>query len=213
VRLDKQNHTIKNLKMNNQIALKRVNIKIIGILLITIGTVGCAALGTKTISKSNNLNAYEINNIGYSQIANEDNLNKIRPNTSNLYQSTLEDFFTKNSIQTSKYNLSSFESFEDIDKTEIIKLCSENGLDGFICGKIKYKFVNNYYMYIPLGKSEDAYVEIQLYDKNGLSILHTKHNTSMGNSYMMPPKAEQTIRDGTLGALKQIMKELIKNHL
>lgn len=90
----------------------------------------------------------------------------------------------------------------------LMKLCQEYGLDGYLCTQIKYKFADNYYMYIPLGSSEDAYVEIKLFDKNGLLLLHTKHNTSAGNSYMMPPKAEQTVRDGTVGALKQISKEI-----
>ena len=66
-------------------------------------------------------------------------------------------------------------------------------------------------MYIPLGKSEDAYVEMKLFDKNGVLIVHTKHNTSAGNSYMMPPKAERTIKDGTVGALRQIIKEIEKS--
>lgn len=113
-----------------------------------------------------------------------------------------------------KYNLSKFELFDEIDTTEISKICKENSLDGYLCTQIKYKFGDYYYSFAFLGQSEDTYIEIKLYDSTGKLILHTKHNTAMGNSYMMPPKAEQTIKDGVFGNLKQILKELnkIKKH-
>jgi len=182
--------------------------RIYGLLLIVVILSGCAALGTKTILKSSNLNAYQFTRIGYTQIADEELLNEIRPNTSNIYDSTIKNFFNKNNIIAIGLFLPNFFSIEGIDKTEIVRMCQEQKLDGIICTQVKYKFFNNYYGCIPLGKSEDAYVEMQLYDKNGLLLLHTKHNTYAGNSYMMPPKAEKTIRDGTEGTLKQIMKEI-----
>ena len=180
------------------------------IVVATLFLSGCAALGTKTIYKENKLNVYNFNNLGYSQVANEDIINKIRPNTSKIYESAIKEYFLNKPIKIKKCDLEKFNSIDDIDTTEIIKLCTENNLDGYICTQIKYKFSNNYYMYIPLGKSEDAYVSMKLFNKNGHLVLYTIHNTSTGNSYMMPPKAEKTIRDGTIGALKQIFKEIEK---
>jgi hypothetical protein len=186
--------------MKNKIA----NIWVFSIIILS----SCAAFGTKTIYKSNNLNSYDFNKLGFSQPANEMTLNKIKENTSKIYQNAIENYFTNKKIKIEKHDLTKFESINSIDTEEIKKICNDNNLDGYICTQIKYKFVDNYYMFIPLGKSEDAFVEMKLYDKNGMLIINTKHNTSAGNSYMMPPKAEQTIKDGTVGALKRIMKEI-----
>jgi hypothetical protein len=192
--------------------LSRLNcLNLGGLLIIILISSGCAAFGTKTITKSSNLNTYEIKRLGYSQLASEEILNKIRPNTSNIYQSAIEEFYANKTVRIEKYNLTKFESIENIDTSEIIKLCKVNGLDGYLCTQIKYKFVDYYYMFIPIGQSEDAYVDVILFDKNGLQLLHTKHNTYVGNSYMMAPKAEQTVSDGTFGALKQISKEIEKS--
>ncbi len=183
-------------------------IVIVGLLIFITILSGCSALGTKTIYKTNNLNSYNLQKIGYSQLASEERLNKIRPFTSKIYQVAFENYFSNKTLKIEKHDLSKFELIENIDTTEIIKICSDYDLDGYICTQIKYKFVDNYYNYIPIGKSEDAYVEMKLFDNHGKLILYTKHNTSAGNSYLMPPKAEQTIRDGTVGALKQIIKEI-----
>jgi len=172
---------------------------------------GCAGLGTRTVYKSPNLNSYSFKKIGYSQPAREDVLDKIRPNTSKLYEAAFEEFFTNKRIKIEKYSLTRFESISEPDTNEIKSICQEKDLEGYICTEINYKFVDNYYMFIPLGKSEDAFVEMKLFDKNGVLIINTMHNTSAGNSYMMPPKAEQTIEDGTVGALKRIIKEIEKN--
>jgi len=197
--------------MINQSLSKKGLLNLVSIITLIIILSGCAALGTKTISVSNNLNIYEFKKLGYSQPASEEFLNKIRQNTSNIYQEAIEEYYSEKKIKIEKHSLSKYELIDNIDVSEIIKLCQEHGLDGFLCTQIKYKFVDNYYMIIPLGRSEDAYVEIKLFDKNGLLLLHTKHNTSAGNSYMMPPSAEQTVYDGTVGALKQITKEIEKS--
>lgn len=39
-------------------------------------------------------------------------------------------------------------------------------------------------------------------------MLHTKHNTHMGNSYFDFPDAERTVKDGTTGALGRVLKEM-----
>lgn len=167
---------------------------------------GCAAIGTKTIYKTNNLNNYDFNNLGYSQPASENVLNSIRSNTSRVYYSAFNEFFSNEKLKIEKYELRNFELIDIVDTSEIKRICTENNLDGYICTQIKYRFVHSF------GMSEDAYVEMKLYNYNGFLIIHTKHNTYAGNSYMMPPKAEQTIRDGTIGALKRIFKEIEKSN-
>ncbi len=187
------------------------NIIFLVILLFTLVLSGCSVVGTRTLYKTDNLNKYDFKKIGYSQPASDSLLNIIRPSTSKIFNLAFNDFFTNKALDIVKCRLKDFELIDKIDTAEIIRICSEKNLDAYICTQIKYKFVSNYYMYIPLGKSEDVYVEMKLYDKNGTLIIHTKHNTYMGNSYMMPPKAEKTIRDGTFGTLKRIFKEIEKS--
>ena len=187
---------------------KREYFTIGGLLILVLLISGCAALVTITIQKANNLNSYEINKLGYSQLASEEILNSIKSNTSIIYQSNVEEFFSNESIVAEKYTLSKFESIDTIAVSEIVELCQKNDLDCYLCTQIKYKFALYFYMFIPLGKSEDVIVDMKLFDKQGVLMLHTMHSTSAGNSYMMPPKAKKTVRDGTLGALKQIMKEI-----
>jgi len=186
---------------------------IVGILIFSTIFSGCAAIGTTTIYKTNTLNSYNFKKLGYSQLAREERLNKIRPFTSRIYQVAIEDYCSNQALKIEKHDLPNFEKIENVDTTEIIKICIDNDLDGYICTQIKYKFVDNYYDFIPLGKSEDTFVEMKLYDNHGKLIIYTKHNTSAGNSYMMPPKAEKTVRDGTVGALKQIMKEIKRSKI
>ena len=117
---------------------KRKYFNIGGILIFSLLISGCVALGTKTIWKSNNLNNYETKKIGYSQLASEATMNKIKENSSIIYQSAIEEFYAEKTIKSEKHNLSSFESIEKIDTSEIIKLCQENSLDGYLCTQIKY---------------------------------------------------------------------------
>jgi hypothetical protein len=123
----------------------------------------------------------------------------------------LKKYFQDKQYKVEAHRLSKLSSLEDADASEIKQLCYQNDLDAYICTQIKYRFANNSYMLIPLGKSEDVYIEMKMFDKSGMLAIHTRHNTSEGNSYMMPPKAEQTVEDGTFGALKRIFKEVDKS--
>ncbi|MEO9005215.1 MAG: hypothetical protein ABI288_10780 [Ginsengibacter sp.] len=172
---------------------------------------GCAALGTKTLTKSKEIKKYNISKIGYSQLASENILNRIKGGTSEIFQLSMEQYFENKSIKIEKHTLMHFDFIENIDPNEIINICKENNLDGFLCTQIKYKFVNTSYMFIPTGKSEDVYVNIKLFNNTGELMCHTRHNTLAGNSYMMAPKANKTIRDGTFGALNQIFKEISRS--
>lgn len=180
------------------------------LVLILLTLSGCTTFGTRTITKPIYGQSFEFASLGYSQLANESLLNKIKPQTSQLYVNAMEGFYANKNTKIQNHNLEKFDLISDIDPSEIKRICQEFKLDGFLCTQIKYKFFDNYYMVIPLGRSEDVYSEIKLFDKNGNVIVHTKHNTASGNSYMMPPKAEKTIKDGVVGALKQIEKELAK---
>jgi len=188
----------------------KIHLKIVSLLLSSIIIVGCTAFGSKTIMKSANLNYQPINNLGISQIASEEILNQIISNTSIHYKNSVDEFFYYRNIKISHCRLPDYYYFESIDPSEITKLCTELNLDGFICTTLKYKFTKHTINFIPYGKSEDVIVEMKLFSRNGVELLHVSHDSQKGNVYMLPPKASKTIRDGTMGALKRIMKEINK---
>lgn len=187
------------------------NMKILNFIVIAIIISSCASFGTKTISKSSALKTFELKKIGYSQMASEDILDKIIPGTSTYFYNAIDSYYSGKQINIEKHLLLKFNDLNEIDTSEIKNICKQFNLDGFLCTQLKYKFVDNYYLMIPLGKSEDTFTEMKLFDKNGNLILHTKHNTAMGNSYMKPPKADKTVKDGIFGALKRIDLEILKS--
>jgi len=192
--------------MKEKISYKIKNMLKTTILMIVLS--GCSALGTKTISKSENLKSFDLRRLGYSQVASEIILNKMRPKTSTIFESAMEDYFFDKAVNIQKYELMKFEYIEDIDSSEVIQICNINNLDGYLCTQVVYKSIDNYDTILPLATSEDAYVEIKLFDNQGKLLIHTKHNTFAGNSYLGIPRAEKTVRNGTIGALKRIMKEI-----
>ena len=96
---------------------------IVEIILFILLLSGCAALGTKTIYKSNTLNSYSFKKLGYSQPASQDILDQIRPNTSTFYQAAFEEFFLTKPIKIEKHSLSKFELMDKLDTTEIKRIC------------------------------------------------------------------------------------------
>lgn len=185
-------------------------VKIFGFFLAGLILSACSALGSKTIMKSGNLNYIELNKLGISQIAGEEYVDRIIPNTSVHYKNSVDEFFYNHKVKISHHRLTEYYNFESIDPLEISKVCKDSGLDGFICTKIKYKFTDNYVNFIPIGTSEDVIVEMKVFSKNGIELLHVSHDSKKGNVYMMPPKATKTVRDGTIGALKRLTKEIRK---
>ena len=95
--------------------------------------------------------------------------------------------------------------------TNLIKsTCVLYGVDGIIIANLKFIHVTYSVYFVPIAQNFDTEVELKLFDKYGNLVIQTLHNTYKGNSYMMPPEAETTVRDGVRGALRRLVKELQK---
>ncbi len=166
-------------------------------------------MGTKTLYRTkSHLN--KPTKIGFSQVANEDIMEKIVKGSTKIYDSTMINHLTMHNIQSNKIMVEKFEEFESVTETDIKNICAKNHLDGIILTQFIFLNVKYSSMFIPIGVSEDTEVEMQYYDANGNLLLHTKHNTHLGNSYLNFPSADKTVMDGTKGALGRIIKEIAK---
>lgn len=179
------------------------------LLILAIALTSCGAMGTKTLYKAEtNLN--KPTKIGFSQVANEDIMEKIVKGSTKIYDSTMTNQLATQNIKSNKIIIENYDGFESINETKIKSICTDNQLDGMILTQLKFLNVKYSSMFIPIGVSEDTEVEMQYYDANGHLLLHTKHNTHMGNSYWDFPSADKTVTDGTKGALGRIIKEIAK---
>lgn len=179
------------------------------LLILAIVLTSCGALGTKTLYRTET-NLSKPTKIGFSQVANEDIMDKIVKGSAKIYDSTMTYQLTEQNIKSDKIFVGNFDGFESIKADKIKDLCADNQLDGMILTQLKFLNVKYSSMFIPIGVSEDTEVEMQYYDANGNLLLHTRHNTHMGNSYWDFPSANKTVTDGTKGALGRIIKEIIK---
>lgn len=181
--------------------------KIITALVLTLFLTACGAMGTNTLYKNETKIAKPLR-IGFSQVANEEIMEKIVKGSTRVYDLTTTDLLDKHSIASTKIYVEGFEGFDTADSNRIKELCAQHNLEGILLTHLKFLNVQYSSMFIPIGVSEDTEVEMQYYNADGTLLLHTKHNTHMGNSYFAFPAAERTVKDGTAGALGRIMKEM-----
>ncbi len=186
----------------------RNTLKFILLILTTVLT-SCGAMGTKTLYKTET-NFKKPTKIGFSQVANEDIMDKIVRGSAKIYDSTMINQLATQNIKSNKIVIENFDGFQGVKTDEIKNICTNNELDGMILTQLKFLNVKYSSMFIPIGVSEDTEVEMQYFDANGNLLLHTKHNTHMGNSYWNFPSADKTVKDGTKGALGRIIKEITK---
>lgn len=181
--------------------------KFITALILTLFLTGCGAMGTNTLYR-NEAKISKPVRIGFSQVANEEIMEKIVKGSTRVYDLTTVELLEKHNIVSTKIYVDGFEGFDTAESNRIKELCIEHNLDGMLLTHLKFLNVQYSSMFIPIGVSEDTEVEMQYYNADGTLLLHTKHNTHMGNSYMTFPAAERTVKDGTAGALGRILKEL-----
>jgi hypothetical protein len=185
-------------------------LKITSILCTIVLLTNCAAFGTKTLYKKETNSLVKPKTLGFSQLESELIIDKIVIGTSDIYDKVMSSELNKIDIESQNVEYSNFEKWTDLEKQIISELCNTNELDGIIFTQLKFVNTNYSMMLLPIGKSQDTEVEMKYFDSNGNLLLHTKHNTAMGNSYMDYPDAEKTIPDGIKGALKRILKEIEK---
>lgn len=181
--------------------------KIITAILFPLFLAGCGAMGTNTLYR-NEATIAKPSRIGFSQVANQEIMEKIVKGSTSVYDLTTTQLLNKHNIASTKIYVEGFEGFDTADSNKIKEICAEKNLDGMLLTQLKFLNVQYSSMFIPIGISEDTEVEMQYYNAQGMLLLHTKHNTHMGNSYFDFPDAERTVKDGTTGALGRVLKEM-----
>src|SRR5690606_34703623 len=181
--------------------------RIFAALVLTLFLTGCGAMGTNTLYRNETKIAKPLR-IGFSQVANEEIMEKIVKGSTRVYDLTTTELLDKHKIASTKIYVDGFEGFDSADSNSIKELCTQHNLDGMLLTQLKFLNVPYSSMFIPIGVSEDTEVEMQYYNAEGALLLHTKHNTRMGNSYFAFPTAERTVKDGTAGALGRVLKEM-----
>lgn len=170
---------------------------------------GCAALGSRTIYRTKS-NLIKPSKIGFTQLANQDVVNLIALGSSEIYTNTMVSRLENSNISPKLIHFADFESLESMDPERVVDLCQDNDLDGVIFTKLIFLYVDYGMFIFPVGVSKDTIVEMVYYSSSGEKLLHTIHNTHLGNSYMAIASVEKTVEDGTIGALNRILKEISK---
>ena len=165
----------------------------------------CAAIGTKTIYKTNE--SYQIHKVGFNKLDGDDALNNIFPLTAEIYNDVVFKTFQEYGINDTK-KLDMEISFDEPDLNKITQVCRDQKLDALLLTTLKFIHVTYSLYFVPVAQNYDTEVQMKLFDKNGRLLVSTLHNTLNGNSYMMPPPADRTVQDGTKGALKRMTKEM-----
>ncbi len=168
---------------------------------LAITLVSCAALGSKTIYRSNQ--SFWFKNIGLTQLHDASRMNSVYPKTDSILYKTLQAEFEQNRKEAI-HCLDDEINFLLPNKPDIIRICSGYKLHGLIIPSIRFLHPENLDM--PNGWC-DSEVQLKLFDYRGELIMHTSHRTSIGNTYGLEPGTSRTIKDATEGALRKMLRE------
>ncbi|MGV3538780.1 MAG: hypothetical protein ACO1OQ_03160 [Rufibacter sp.] len=174
-------------------------------LIISIVVSGCTTLGTKTLFKATG--THSINSIGFSKLQEAVVLEKICPETEEIFQQSVPTPFNESGITNVKY-INEELDYESPNITRLKELCAQNQVEAILITKLKFVHVTYSAFMVPIAQNYDTEVETKLIDKNGNLLFNTMYNTLKGNSYMMAPTAEKTVKDGVTGAINRIIKEM-----
>lgn len=146
----------------------------------------------------------EETNILYFNPEVEPDIEEIKEPTNNAFFTTVSDKMStvrKNRMMRSETNI----PYENIDPQTISEYCKNNDADFAIVPKVKYFKVG-------LGKyvfSNQVIVSMKLFDAQGNFIVSSDYDTYRKNMRLLG-SAENSIKIGTNGALKSILKQLKK---
>ncbi len=134
----------------------------------------------------------------------EPDLEEIKEPTNHAFFSAVSDklsSFRKNKMLRSDVHI----SYDSIDSKTILEYCKNNDADFVVVPKVKYFKVG-------LGKyvfSNQVIVSMKLFDAEGNFIASSDYDTYRKNMRLLG-SAENSIKIGTNGAMKSILKELRK---
>lgn len=194
--LNKLCYPIKRQYFCNSIKMKKI---LLHILLSTVFITSISAI------KAQKTNAHDkIKRILYFNPEVEPDLEEIKDPTNNAFFSTVSDnvsTFKRNRMLRSEVQV----SFDSIDAKTISEYSKNNDADFVIVPKVKYFKVG-------LGKyvfSNQVIVSLKLFDAEGNFIASSDYDTYRKNMRLLG-STENSIKIGTNGAMKSILKELRK---
>jgi hypothetical protein len=166
---------------------------------------GCVAVGTKTLYKVSEPQA--IRSLGFSKLQEGEIIKQVCSEAEEIFQQTVPRSFNDYGISNVTY-INEEINYESPDTERIKEICSQRELEAILITKLKFIHVTYSFYMIPIAQNYDTEVETKLIDKHGNLIYNIRHNTYKGNSYMMPPSAERTVKDGVIGTINRIVKEM-----
>lgn len=161
-------------------------------------------ISISAVSAQNNASHDKIKKILYFNPEVEPNLEEIKEPTHHAFFSAVSDnvsAFRKNKMLRSEVEI----SFDSIDSKTLVEYCKNNDADFVIVPKVKYFKVG-------IGKyvfSNQVIVSMKLFDAEGNFLAASDYDTYRKNMRLLG-SAENSIKIGTNGAMKGILKELRK---
>lgn len=133
------------------------------------------------------------------------NIDEIRDPTNTAYFSALSNQLKGlGNYQLIRVNTPAVYDLSEV--SELKEICHNNSADAVLIPKVKYFKVG-------IGKyvfSNQVIVSMKLYDANGNFIIETSYNTFKSDGRMLG-SAENSIKIGTIGALKKMSQEIRSN--
>jgi len=130
-----------------------------------------------------------------------------------IFKNEFTDGFSSAGIKNVMY-IPEVLSFENIDKDEITKFCTDHGIDALLISKIYFLRTSFIYKsFLNLDDIEkpsmitgkpDIYFELKIFDQKGNNIIWTTHKVQTGNSSMVSP--QWTINKGLKKTIKKLKK-------
>lgn len=131
---------------------------------------------------------------------------QVIPNAHQVFDSTVVKWsadYRLDAIETPAAEL----SFDNPDPAMIADICTKNAVDALLLTRLTLA-ERTYQIGYGRLRSIDTKAEMKLFDANGRLLVSVTHDTYKGNSYLLIPSPEKTLRDGTQGALKRIAQEI-----
>ena len=187
--------------------MRNMNRKKVILLGIAAGLVlaGCSSFGSKLLGYKPDYKLGKIKKIIYFQPTVFPEIEEIKPPTNQAFFSAVTDQMSLYSGNIKTVQIDSSMDYDNVDTEYIKEVGKNNNAEAIIVPKVKYFKVG-------IGKyvfSNQVLVSLKLYDSDGNLIMENQYDTYKGNARLIG-KAENSIKVGTKGAIKDLIKNLRK---
>ena len=166
---------------------------------------GCSSFGSKLLGYKPDYKLGKIKKIIYFQPTVFPEIEEIKPPTNQAFFSAVTDQMSLYSGNIKTVQMDSSMDYDNVDTEYIKEVGKNNNAEAIIVPKVKYFKVG-------IGKyvfSNQVLVSLKLYDSDGNLIMENQYDTYKGNARLIG-KAENSIKVGTKGAIKDLIKNLRK---